>query len=116
VPARQREDSGTPPGWSLQVVANTDGEALVTASGEFDVAAVPDVHRTIRQAASTVQPPALVIIDLSDVTFLDAAMLGALVTERTALRDAGTDLVVVGVTPWAMRIIDICGLRATLGL
>jgi anti-sigma B factor antagonist len=116
VPARQREDSGSPPGWSLHTVTVTDAEALVTASGEFDVAAVPDVHRTIREAASTLRSRGRVLIDLSDVTFLDAAMLGALVTERARLSETGSELVLVGVTPWAMRIIDICALRETLGL
>ncbi len=56
------------------------------------------------------------MIDLSQVTFLDAAMLGALVTERQALRAAGGDLLLTGVSRWVMRIIEICGLRETLGI
>ncbi len=43
-------------------------------------------------------------------------MLGALVTERQAIRARGGDVLLSGVSPWAMRIIEICGLRATLGL
>jgi anti-anti-sigma regulatory factor len=43
-------------------------------------------------------------------------MLGALVTDRRAIRDNGGDLQLTGVSAWAMRIIEICGLRVTLGL
>ncbi len=86
------------------------------ASGEFDLAAVADVRRVISRTAAGLTPPAAVVVDLSAVTFLDAAMLGALVTERQAIRARGGDVLLSGVSPWAMRIIEICGLRATLGL
>ncbi|HEX4428766.1 MAG TPA: STAS domain-containing protein [Frankiaceae bacterium] len=89
---------------------------MVRASGEFDLAAVADVHRVIGRAAAELEPPPIVVIELSQVTFLDAAMLGALVTERQALRAAGGDLLLTGVSRWAMRIIEICGLRETLGI
>jgi anti-anti-sigma factor len=88
----------------------------VRAAGEFDLAAVNDVHRVIGRAAADLEPPPIVVIELSAVTFLDAAMLGALVTERQALRAAGGDLLLTGVGRWAMRIIEICGLRETLGI
>ena len=89
---------------------------VVLASGEFDIAAVSDLRRVIAAAGKAQSKPARVVVDLSRVTFLDAAMLNTLVTERDRLQSAGGDLAVVGVTKWAMRIIDICGLRTTLGL
>ena len=116
MPSRQRQDPDPPAGWSLDASQVTASEVLVRASGEFDLAAVDDVHRSIGQAAAGLSPPAVVVVDLSGVTFLDAAMLGALVTERRAIRRSGGDLRLTGVGAWAMRIIDICGLRATLGL
>jgi anti-anti-sigma factor len=116
VPPRQRDDSGSAPGWSLDVSHTTTSTAVVAAIGEFDVAAVGDVHRVIAVTASALTAPATVVIDLTAVTFLDAAMLGALVTDRRAIRDNGGDLQLTGVSAWAMRIIEICGLRATLGL
>ena len=114
MPPRQPPDPGAS-GWSLHAEAEAGG-ITVRATGEFDMAAVPDVRRVIAQVAAAVSAPARVIIDLSGVSFLDAAMLGALVTERRALRSAGGDLVVRGVTAWSLRIIDICGLRGVLGL
>jgi anti-anti-sigma factor len=116
VPPRERHDTGRAGGWSLDAEQTSPERALVRAAGEFDLAAVDDVHRAIGAAAAALAQPATVVVDLSAVTFLDAAMLGALVTERRAMQAAGGDLQLVGVSAWAMRIIDICGLRQTLGL
>jgi anti-sigma B factor antagonist len=116
VPPRQRQDPGPARGWSLDASRTSPGQAVVRASGEFDLAAVADVHRVISRTAAGLQPPAVVVVDLSQVTFLDAAMLGALVTERQAILASGGDLLLTGVSRWAMRLIEICGLRETLGI
>ncbi|MCW2547017.1 MAG: anti-sigma factor antagonist [Mycobacterium sp.] len=116
MPPRQRPDQGKPPGWSLEQVPALDRGVVVLASGEFDIASVSDVRRVIASAAKSQPRPARVVIDLSRVTFLDAAMLNTLVGERRRLVGVGGDLVLVGVTTWSMRIIEICGLRQTLGL
>ena len=116
MPSRERQDPDSAPGWSLDARRTSDHTAVVRASGEFDLAAVADVHRVIARAAADLRVPATVIVDLSAVTFLDAAMLGALVTDRRALLEVGGDLQLTGVSPWTRRIIEICGLRAALGL
>ena len=116
MPPRERHDPEPARGWSLDTTHESPSSAVVRAGGEFDLAAVDDVHRVIGAAAAALTQPAKVVVDLSAVTFLDAAMLGALVTERRAMLAAGGDLQLAGVSSWAMRIIDICGLRQTLGL
>ncbi len=116
MPPRQRQDPDSGPGWSLRATSRSASQALVRAAGEFDLAAVPDVHRVIGEVAAGLSSPVLVVVDLTGVTFLDAAMLGALVTQRRALRDGGGDLQLTGVSTWVMRIVEICGLRSTLGL
>ena len=116
MPRSQRPEQGNSPGWSLQSVPAPDRGVVVLASGEFDIAAVPDLLRAIAAAGKAQPKRARVVLDVSRVTFLDAAMLNALVGERRRLQSAGGDLAVVGVTKWSMRIIEICGLRATLGL
>jgi anti-anti-sigma factor len=116
VPPRQRQDPDPLPGWTLDATRTSEQTALVRAAGEFDLASVADVHRVIGRAAAELSAPATVVVDLSAVTFLDAAMLGALVTDRRALVEAGGDLQLTGVSAWTMRIIEICGLRSTLGL
>jgi anti-anti-sigma factor len=56
------------------------------------------------------------VLDLSDVTFLDAAVLGALDAERQGLHAAGGRLTLTGVTPSVARLIRLTGLDETLGL
>ena len=116
MPPRQRQGPGSARGWSLDASRTSPGQAVVRASGEFDLAAVDDVHRVISRTALALEPPAVVVVDLAQVTFLDAAMLGALVTERRAILARGGDLLLTGVSRWALRIIEICGLRETLGI
>jgi anti-anti-sigma factor len=116
VPPSERPNQGNSPGWSLQSVPAPDRGVVVLASGEFDIAAVPDLRRAVSAAGKAQPKPARVVLDLSRVTFLDAAMLNTLVAERRKLQSAGGDLEVVGVTKWSMRVIEICGLRDTLGL
>jgi anti-anti-sigma factor len=116
VPPRQRPDQGKPPGWTLETVPALDRGIVILASGEFDIAAVSDVRRVVARATKAQPRPPRVVVDLSRVTFLDAAMLNTLVGERRKLLGVGGDLLVVGVSAWSMRIIEICGLRQTLGL
>ncbi len=105
-----------PGGWSLNVGCKPGGTVIITARGEFDVAAVADVQQAISSAVSLAETPPHLVVDLSEVAFLDASMLGVLVAARHSLRARAGDLVITGVTPWALRIIEICGLRQTLGL
>ena len=115
VSPRPRSDSGASRGWSLRAEKAPDG-VVIAAIGEFDVAAAPDLRRTIRDASQALPPPPRVVVDLSKVSFLDAAVLGVFVAERQALQRLRGDLVLNGVTPWSLRIIEICGLRETLGV
>ena len=115
MPSRQHPDPEATPGWSLRVESAASA-AVVRAFGEFDIAAVADVHRVISEVAAGLGRPARVVMDLAGVSFLDAAMLSTLVTERRALLSSGLDLRLQGVSSWSLRIIEICGLRETLGL
>ncbi len=113
---RERSHPERAPLWSLQPVPAPDRGVVILAAGEFDIAAVSDVQQAISDAAGAQPTRPRVVIDLSRVTFLDAAMLNVLVAERQALLRAQGDLIVTGVSNWSMRIITICGLRKTLGL
>lgn len=116
MPRRQSPDQGKSAGWSLESVPALDRGVVVLAAGEFDIAAVDDVRRVIAAAAKSQPRPPRVAMDLSRVTFLDAAMLNTLVGERRKLLSTGGELALVGLTKWSLRVIDICGLRQTLGL
>jgi len=93
----------------MQVNSTVDGaRAVVTASGELDVATAPELrsylHKLIDDGASTL------IVDLSDVGFLDSTTLGVLISVHKRLAEAGG--VVELVIPHArlLRIFQITGL------
>ncbi|MEV8513714.1 STAS domain-containing protein [Dactylosporangium sp. NPDC051484] len=93
----------------MQVTSTVDGPlAVVTASGELDVATAPELraylHKLIDDGASTL------VIDLSDVGFLDSTTLGVLISAHKRLAESGG--VVELVIPHArlLRIFQITGL------
>ncbi|GAA3304045.1 MULTISPECIES: STAS domain-containing protein [Dactylosporangium] len=93
----------------MQVTSTVEGSrAVVTASGELDVATAPELraylHKIVDEGASTL------IVDLSDVGFLDSTTLGVLISVHKRLAEAGG--VVELVIPHArlLRIFQITGL------
>jgi len=93
----------------MQVTSTIEGSrAVVTASGELDVATAPELraylHNIVDDGASTL------IVDLSDVGFLDSTTLGVLISVHKRLAEAGG--VVELVIPHArlLRIFQITGL------
>jgi anti-sigma B factor antagonist len=117
LPGRPPPNSGSASGWSFTVQPRgRSGPSRVKARGELDVAALPELRGALARAAGGASRPAQVVLDLSDVTFLDAAVLGALVAERRVLQAAGGSLRLTGVSPKLQRLIGLTGLRETLGL
>ncbi|WP_432972363.1 STAS domain-containing protein [Dactylosporangium sp. CA-233914] len=93
----------------MEVTSTVDGpRAVVTASGELDVATAPQLraylHKLVDNGASTL------VVDLSDVGFLDSTTLGVLISVHKRL--AETAGVVELVIPHArlLRIFQITGL------
>jgi anti-sigma B factor antagonist len=93
----------------MQVTSTVDGpRAVVTPSGELDVATAPELrsylHKLVDDGASTL------VVDLTDVAFLDSTTLGVLISVHKRLVESGgaVDLVV----PHArlLRIFQITGL------
>jgi len=56
-----------------------DGIAEVTLNGEFDLAAVAEATKVLREAL-TAPKPALLLVDLSGVTFMSSSGLSVLLT------------------------------------
>ncbi|MET7403552.1 STAS domain-containing protein [Dactylosporangium sp. NPDC005572] len=93
----------------MQVTSAVDGSrAVVRASGELDVATAPELraylHELVDAGASAV------VVDLTDVGFLDSTTLGVLISVHKRLVESGG--VVELVVPHArlLRIFQITGL------
>jgi stage II sporulation protein AA (anti-sigma F factor antagonist) len=87
--------------------------AVVTATGEIDIAAVEDMCGAVRRAARRAPR---VVVDLRPVTFMDTFALRALV----ALQDEATEAqdwtlhVVPGPNRSVQRLLDLAGARDVL--
>ncbi|MGW0481645.1 STAS domain-containing protein [Nonomuraea sp. NPDC003214] len=89
-----------------------DGRVTVVVSGELDIATTPLLRARLREAAA--RGPGEVVLDLSGLTFADAAGLGALVSARLHAESAGTALVLAEVPASLARLLRITGLDAQL--
>jgi anti-anti-sigma factor len=85
----------------------------VAVVGEIDLATAP----VLRDRLLTVlreQTPAVLVVDLAGVTFLDCAGLGVLVDASNAAVHAGRRMRVSHPQPTVRRILDMAGLLGVL--
>jgi anti-sigma B factor antagonist len=87
---------------------------LVSAVGELDLAAVPELSQTL--ATLDGREARRLIVDLTDVTFLDSTALGTLLATARARQASGDELVLVCDDPRTLRALEITGLRTVFEL
>ena len=80
----------------------------VLVVGEVDLATAPQLHQLLGREPR--DGPGIIVVDLSEVTFMDSSGLHALVV---AHEDHGERLGII-LSPPAARLIDLVGLRDTL--
>lgn len=85
--------------------------ALVSVSGEVDLATAGELSDHALEALRTVSPH--VVVDLTDVSFMDSTGLKSLITidQRTAL--AGGSFSVVGPSRSVRKLLSLTGLDET---
>jgi anti-anti-sigma factor len=88
-----------------------EGAVLICAVGEFDVATAPVLEQAIARARSAALD---VQLDLSGVTFLDAASLGVLVEARCTLAKDGRTFSIVSPARNVSRLLKITELEGLL--
>ena len=80
-----------------------DDTPVVTLTGEVDISNVADFQRAL--AAAPVED--LIVVDMSDVEFLDSTALAALVRFRNASVARGGSVTLVIGSPLVRRVFDI---------
>jgi anti-sigma B factor antagonist len=85
-------------------IRDDGAHVLVTLRGELDIANAADLRAVLSEAVAR-NPH--VIADLSDLTFIDCASLGALVRARTRAREAGGDLVLAAAHGRVQRVLAL---------
>ncbi|WP_409332193.1 STAS domain-containing protein [Trujillonella humicola] len=94
--------------------ARTESGASVSVRGEVDCSTAPRMRDCIDSLLAAA--PRELVVDLTEVTFLDSAGLHALVTARSRADEAGARLRVLVATRAALRPIQVTGLWDVLGV
>jgi anti-sigma B factor antagonist len=99
----------------LHVETRLEGSATVLrTTGEIDVNTAPVLADELEQAIAKVTPPASVVADLSDVTFLGSAGLAVLLGARARCESAGLRLRLVATGRPVLRSLEIAGVQELL--
>jgi anti-sigma B factor antagonist len=84
---------------------------VVTAYGEIDLDTAPRLHRELSRALAEHRE---VVLDLSEVTFMDCSGLGVLVQARNQADRSGRRLVLRGIGRSVARLLKLTGLGCRL--
>ena len=84
-------------------------DGTVTLSGEYDRTSFSALEAMLETAAQGVP---VLSVDMTEVTFLDASTVHALMTVQNQLSDRGAHLVIRSPSRISRRVLDACGLDA----
>ena len=82
---------------------------LVSASGELDVAAAPQLSAILTMGVASSQR--VVVLDMGDATFIDSTALGVVIRSADELRAAGKALIVVAPEGPVSRLLELTNLK-----
>ena len=105
-------DTATPRG-TATAGSDADG-TVVWLRGEHDISTVAELSDTMSRAIA--RDHADLVVDLSEVEFMSAATVGAIVRSRNFLRLRSRSIIVRAPSRSARLILDICGLGGLGGL
>jgi anti-sigma B factor antagonist len=84
------------------------GYTVVSVTGEVDVATAPKLRERLDEAVD--RGTALLVVDLTPVTFIDSTGLGVLIGVSKRVEDAGEILRLVIAEPRIIKLLEITGL------
>lgn len=97
-------------GWSHRRV---DGGIVVYLAGELDLSTAEELGRRLMSVAES-GAAATVVLDLSDVRFIDAQSIGLIVSAWAAAKFGGRELCVDGLHGIPARVFGLLGLDPIL--
>ena len=99
----------------IKIVHTQPGCTELAISGELDMAAADDLLRTATAALMASSCDDLVL-DLSEVSFIDSTGLGTLVAIRNTTRDRAVTLHLRGASPPVRRLMKITNLDSVFDI
>jgi anti-sigma B factor antagonist len=97
-------------GWAQRHV---DGVVVVHVAGELDLSTSEELHHRLMTVVES-GPAALVVLDLSDVRFIDAHSVGLIVAAWAAAKCRGGRLAVDGLRGIPARVFGLLGVEPLL--
>jgi anti-anti-sigma factor len=97
-------------GYDIRVVHLGDC-AKIGLAGEFDLAAAPDLRRELLGRLTTGKP---VVVDMSEVTYIDSSALAVFVRACKFAAEKGTTFRLVNVSGHCAKVLEITGLDERL--
>ena len=85
-----------------------EGALVVTATGELDLAAAPRLATVLSIATAGAQPN--VVLDLTQVDFIDSTALGAIMHASTEAEATGKQILVAALDGPVRRLLEITNL------
>jgi anti-sigma B factor antagonist len=101
------EEDGEPMDLSVSR-QSVDGIPVLSVKGEVDVYSAPTLSENLNELFD--EGSTTVIVDLSEVAFLDSTGLGALIAARSAADKAGGGLSIVCAQDRVLKLFTITGL------
>jgi anti-sigma B factor antagonist len=96
------------------IVTQSDSEVVVALSGELDLAGAPRLRECFAQLEHV--GATQVVLDLTDLDFVDSTGLSVLVMEFHRTQAAGGSTVMRNPSPAVMRILEITGLASVFSI
>ena len=86
---------------------------VILLRGKYDLTTMAALGEPLDRAMA--QGDADLVIDLSEVQFMDATTIGVIIRARNHLRAESRSLVLRSPPPWARRVLDQCDLAGLVG-
>jgi anti-sigma B factor antagonist len=94
--------------------ASPDGVAVLSVTGELDIATAPRLREQLESTIEGGSDP--VIVDLLGVTFIDSTALGVLIGALKKCRESDTELRLVVAEPRVLKVFEITGLTSVFSV
>lgn len=91
-----------------------EGCTVVAVAGDVDISTSPELRSALAEATGS--GARAVVVDLTDVPFLDSTALGVLVGAYTALRNSGGRFAIVNDHEGVLKVLRITALHDVLGV
>jgi len=102
------------PQFSVELIPSSDEVAIVALQGEVDIYSAPHFKETLIKSIDAGAKH--IVVDLSDVTFIDSTALGVLVSGAKRVRPQNGTLDIVCRDENITRIFEITGLDRIFGI